>query len=139
LRHLRAREEAEKFRYSTLHTKAFVGDCTSQAHGVPPSLKPDFQAGSLRSARDMAANFFWSAVHRILAELTTMISLSNHNMKHVELNGGPNDPRIKNDPKLPDTIEQAVKAIDFVLDLAVKNLTPLNSAHIDRAKRPPQV
>jgi hypothetical protein len=81
----------------------------------------------------MAVNFFWSTVHRMLGEITTMISLSHHNMKHVELNGGPNDPRIKNDPNLPDTIDQTIKTIDHVLDLADKHLASLKSAHIDRA------
>jgi hypothetical protein len=81
----------------------------------------------------MAANFFWSAVHRTLAELTISISVSNRNMKHVELNGGPNDPRIVNDPKLPDAIDQSIKGIDFVMEAASKHLAPLKCSHIDRA------
>jgi hypothetical protein len=81
----------------------------------------------------MTANFFWGAVHPMLGEITMMISVSNRNMKHVELNGGPSDPRKKHDPKLPDAIDQAIRAIDLVLDLAAKHLAPLKSAHIERA------
>ena len=81
----------------------------------------------------MAANFFWSAVHTMLGEVTLMIRVSNRNMENVQLNGGPNDPRITNDRKLPNAIEQSMKAIDFVVEVDSKHLMALKCSHIDRA------
>jgi hypothetical protein len=83
----------------------------------------------------MAANFFWSAVHSMLTQSTMMIQVSHKNMKQVELNGGPDDPRVTNDPNLPKAIEQCIQFIGFVNDVHANHLAALKCAHIDRAVR----
>jgi hypothetical protein len=81
----------------------------------------------------MTANFFWGSIHRMLGEVTTMITVSNRNMKVATAAGGQRSRAYLNDPKLADAIKQSVETIDFVADVAAKQLAKLNSAHIDRA------
>jgi len=52
----------------------------------------------------MTANFFFEAVRHLLSEIDIMIEVSHDNMKWTEALGGPNDPRVVNDPKLPKAI-----------------------------------
>ncbi|MDH2357052.1 hypothetical protein QCM80_41675 [Bradyrhizobium sp. SSUT112] len=62
-----------------------------------------------------------------------MIRVSDHNMKIVTAIGGQHLAEYRNDPKLADSIKQAIETIDWIADVAAKQLTPLKSAHVDRA------
>jgi hypothetical protein len=81
----------------------------------------------------MAANFFWGSVHRLLGEVTIMITVSNHNMKIAAAVGGQHSAPFLDDPKLADAVNQAIETIDWIADVAAKQLETLKSAHIERA------
>jgi hypothetical protein len=78
-------------------------------------------------------NFTFWIFAKLLSELGIQISLSDHNQKHVELNGGYNDPRIKNDPKQPGAITQCCETIAWVEEVSEKHLKKLKCVHIDDA------
>jgi hypothetical protein len=82
----------------------------------------------------MAANFFWGIVHRMMGEVTILITVSNRNMKVAAQLGGEHSDAFRNDPKLADATKQAIEAIDFIVDVAGRRLADLKSVHVDRAK-----
>jgi hypothetical protein len=81
----------------------------------------------------MAANFFWGIVHRLMVEVTILITVSSRNMKVAAQVGGEQSESFRNDPKLADATKQAIEAIDFIVDVAGRRLADLKSAHVDRA------
>jgi hypothetical protein len=83
----------------------------------------------------MAVNFFWESVNRLLGEIQIMISVSHKNMKRVEILGGPNDPRVVNDPKLPEAISQSIDGVDFATQMSEKLFSGLKCGHIDGAAK----
>ncbi len=81
----------------------------------------------------MTANFFFEAVRHLLSEIDIMISVSHDNMKRVENLGGPNDPRVTGDPKLPKAIGESIDFVNYATQMSDKLFGGLKCDHIDRA------
>jgi hypothetical protein len=97
--------------------------------------EPCRETGIHWSALDMAVNFFWGNVNRLMAELSIEISASHENMKLVEVLGGPGDPRVVNDPNLPEAIRQSIAGANWIIAATDKLLSELKCDHIDFAAK----
>ena len=78
-------------------------------------------------------NFFFSSVTAVLQELDILISMSDHNMRWVEANGGPNDPRNLNDEKAEAIFLDAKNSVEKTVSISRRLFSSLKSAHIDGA------
>jgi hypothetical protein len=83
----------------------------------------------------MTANFLFDAVRHLLSEIDILIAMSHDNMKWVERAGGPKDPRILNDPKLPKTISDSIDSINYATQTSEKLFGRLKCEHVDGATR----
>lgn len=80
-------------------------------------------------------NFSFALVNCLLVEIGLLINVSNHNMKMVEAMGGYDDPRVINDPKLPDALSQALEGVEYAEQVWKKLFSGLRCDHIDSAAR----
>ena len=83
----------------------------------------------------MTANFFFEAVRCLLSETQLTIKVSHKNMKQVEALGGPNDPRVKNDPNLPKAISEFIDFVNYATQMSEKIFAGLNCDHINSAAK----
>jgi hypothetical protein len=83
----------------------------------------------------MTANFFFEAVRHLLSEADIIIGMSHDDMKRVEALGGPNDPRVVNDRKLPDAIKGSIEFVNYATQISTKLFGELKCEHIDNAAK----
>jgi hypothetical protein len=83
----------------------------------------------------MTANFSFEAVTHLLSEINIMIEMTHENMKRVEALGGPNNPRVTNDPKLPKAISDSIQFINYATRISEKLFSGLKCDHIDGATK----
>jgi hypothetical protein len=76
-------------------------------------------------------NFFFARVNRLLVEIRILISVSDHNMRHIEAPGGYDASRVVNDPKLSEAISQALEGVEYAAKMSEELFSALKCDHID--------
>jgi hypothetical protein len=105
---------------------------------VQPSQFEGIRPGRVWSLWDMAANFSFAEMHRLLQELGILITTSHHNMEQLAKFGasrssGALGQAIFSSPEQIEALNQANELVRYVIDLTTKLLAALKSHHINDA------